>query len=98
MTLSTPRALLLACALLFNQLGGLIHGLSHYQHQEDQHHPHASCQLCAAYSILDSSVLGSPPTLPTCTHFAPIFLNVPVAVRHRHYFFYHSRAPPVDLV
>ena len=89
------RPVLLALALLFAQLGGLLHGLSHYH--EDQDRPHATCQLCAAYSVFDHATLGSAPLLLASTHFVPSPLPSPVGIGHRPYLAYHSRAPPADL-
>lgn len=87
--------MLLALALLFAQLGGLLHGLSHYH--EDQDRPHTACQWCAAYSVFDHATLGSAPLLSAGAHFVPSSVPSPVGVGHRPYLAYRSRAPPTDL-
>ena|ERR1035437_4848803 len=53
--------LLLVFALLFAQMGGLVHGISHAmaEQSQDQSLPHDKlCDLCAAYAQLGSA-LGS---------------------------------------
>ena len=50
---------LLVFALLFAQMGGLVHGISHAMAEHNQSLPHEKpCDLCETYAQL-SSALGS---------------------------------------
>lgn len=93
MPVRTLRLLLLAATLLFTQLGGLLHGLSHQT--QDQDRPHTPCQLCAAYAALDHATVGKTAPPPALQTFAP---PAPVAeagiAGHTHLAF-RARAPPV---
>lgn len=58
---SLPIRLLLIIALLFSQLGGLVHGISHAMAEQskstDQSLPHDKlCDLCAAYAQLGAAL------------------------------------------
>lgn len=56
---SLPIRLLLIFALLFSQMGGLVHGISHAITEQNQSLPHDKlCDLCEAYAQLGSA-LGS---------------------------------------
>ena len=56
---SLPIRLLLIFALLFSQMGGLFHGISHTLDEQSQSLPHDKlCDLCAAYAQLGTA-LGS---------------------------------------
>lgn len=60
----TYSYLLLVIALLFTQLGGLVHGISHTleQHKQDQTQAHEKlCDLCAAYAQVGNALSSSPP-------------------------------------
>jgi len=59
-----PARLLLVFALLFSQLGGLTHGISHAladpAQRSDQSLPHDKhCDLCAAYAQIGSAIGSS---------------------------------------
>lgn len=89
------RILLLAAGLLFGQLAGLAHGLSHVQ---DQERPHAPCQLCVAYAAFDHAVAATPTPLPVehvCARPADALVAAAVPLSSRHY---RARAPPPHLV
>jgi hypothetical protein len=47
--------LLLIFALLFAQLGGLTHGISHALAEPEQSLPH-HCDMCEAYAQIDSAI------------------------------------------
>lgn len=88
---------LLVLALLFTQLGGLMHGISHAlaEQSQEQSLPHdQSCELCAGYAQLGNA-LGSTPL-----HFAVIahsftFQAAPVpAWRDAAFSAFAARAPP----
>lgn len=92
MSLGHLRLLLLTAFLLFTQLGGLLHGLSHQG--DDKERPHAACQLCAAYSALDHGTLGqvAPPAFDRA--FIPAAPKVLSVTERPPRFAYRTRAPP----
>lgn len=93
MPVRTLRFLLLAATLLFTQLGGVLHGLSHQV--QDQDRPHTPCQLCAAYAALDHAAVGQAAPPPTTQTFAP---PAPAADAGRFSLTppsYRARAPPI---
>ncbi len=96
MRLSDFSRLLLILALLFAQMGGFAHAISHVvaDQSQDQSLPH-SCELCEAYTQIDTA-LGSPAVFFStpekksdrfAVHFASICPN-------REFIAYSPRAPP----
>lgn len=97
--MSRPLALrfLLVFALLFSQLGGLAHGITHTlaEQTQDQSLPHdQACELCAAYAQVGSP-LGSNAvhfdftTAPGATDQHPLLTPPPLTLAA-----FAARAPP----
>lgn len=95
MRLASLRLLLLTAALLLGQLGGLLHGLSHAQ--EDQERPHAPCQLCTAHAALDHAAAAPTPGLPVAATRPLPFARPASGIERAPAPPYRSRAPPVHL-
>ncbi len=95
MRLTGPRLLLLVCALLLTQLGGLLHGLSHKA--QDKERPHAACQLCAAYASFDHAVAGKSPPPPVQASLAPFALPAAAGMGRVSSLPYRARAPPLPV-
>ncbi len=90
--------LLLMIALLFTQLGGLVHGISHTleQHKQDQSHAHEKlCDLCAAYAQVGNA-LGSSPVVFAAGKLEVIFAASLIApVFPAALFAFSARGPPL---
>lgn len=98
--MNSSRLLLPLClvlAMLFTQLGGLTHGISHTlaEQSQDQSLPHDKhCELCAAYAQVGSA-LGSDSihfnfvSLPTENAF-----TLPITFRSAAFSAFAARAPP----
>ena len=93
---SLPIRLLLIFALLFSQMGGLVHGISHAMAEQDQSLPHDKlCDLCEAYAQLGSALgshavsLALPEQLTAlaCTSFDTLHTSTAFAA-------FSARAPP----
>lgn len=91
-----PLRLLLIFALLFSQMGGLFHGISHTLGEQSQSLPHDKlCDLCEAYAQLGAA-LGSHAASPvlleqhrdaTDSAFAALYSVIPFDA-------FSARAPP----
>jgi len=94
-----PRFLLIF-ALLFAQMGGIAHGISHTLtgHNSEQSLPHDQhCDLCGLYAQIGSA-LGSShaPFITTDTHHTP-YLALFAPPASATFFAYAARAPPYSL-
>lgn len=89
------RRVLLVLALLFGQLGGVVHGAGHH-HDPDKERPHV-CQLCAAYSAFEhappTTGFALPGASPRIVAVSPPRHGRAAATRPP----YLGRAPPVCL-
>lgn len=94
-----PRFLLIA-ALLFAQLGGLAHGISHSMDERANdstlsHDKH--CDLCELYAQIDSSVAATTLSFQVATQhnefYAPLLNGYSANPFHA----YTARAPPYTL-
>lgn len=89
--------LLLIFALLFAQLGGLAHGISHTlaeQQTQDQSLPHDQfCDLCAAYAQFGSAIGSSISFAGSDNHEAHHFNN-PGSYTSSTFVAFAARAPP----
>ncbi|MFA6921525.1 MAG: hypothetical protein WC216_06745 [Gallionella sp.] len=93
---SLPIRLLLIFALLFSQMGGLVHGISHAMAEQDQSLPHDKlCDLCEAYAQLGSA-LGSHAISFTPTEQRPDLVDASFDTLHTTAAFaaFSARAPP----
>lgn len=90
---------LLISALLFAQMGGLTHGISHLRsdQSQDQSVPH-NCDLCAAYAQLGNA-LDSHAILFSVAKQQSALLALPFDTFHPAAPFkaYASRAPPYSV-
>lgn len=93
--------LLLVCALLLTQLGGLTHSISHTlaEHTQDQSQPHDKlCDLCAVYEQIGSA-LGSSLISFTAVEQEIFFVAASFAVtRPSSFAAFAARAPPISQI
>ena len=92
--------LLLIFALLFAQMGGLAHGISHILAEQsqgsDQSLPHDKyCDQCAAYAQIGSAVGSSSISFAGSENFETLHSNNPVSYTSTNTFVaFAARAPP----
>jgi hypothetical protein len=91
--------LLLISALLFAQLGGLVHGISHtlteQSHGSDQSLPHDKhCDLCAAYAQISSAIGSSSISFASSENFETLHFNNPGSYTPNTFVAFAARAPP----
>ncbi|MFH0934488.1 MAG: hypothetical protein V1879_04725 [Pseudomonadota bacterium] len=90
-------SLFLAFALLFAQLGGLTHGISHTltEQTQDQSLPHdQQCELCAAYAQVGSAIGSSDVHFDLTASFAETHSDPVVAFQSFTFAAFAARAPP----
>lgn len=93
-----PR-LLLIFALLFAQLGGLTHGISHLlaeqQQNSDQSLPHYKhCDLCAAYAQISSAIGSNSINFTSSENHETLHLGDSSSYTSNTFVAYTARAPP----
>lgn len=91
-----PR-FLLVIALLFTQLGGLTHGISHTLEEQGSDHTlthEKHCDLCAAYAQLGSALNSPAIEFSPVANFTAPTLYTPVGFRSSVFIAYTARAPP----
>jgi hypothetical protein len=92
--------LLLIFALLFAQMGGFAHGISHILTEKsqgsDQSLPHDKyCDQCAAYGQIGSAVGSSSISFASSENFETLHSNSPVSYTSTNTFAaFAARAPP----
>lgn len=97
--------LLLICALLFAQLGGLTHGISHalsdrpdslgQSQGPDQSLPHDKhCDLCAAYAQIGSALAGTGIGFAGTENCEALHLNAAHSCTSVSFAAFAARAPP----
>jgi len=89
--------LLLILALLATQLGGLTHGIAHVlaDQTQDQSLPHnQSCELCAAYAQMGSSIPSSDLSFAIDPAVSSPFALPALTVLPRVFAAFAARAPP----
>jgi hypothetical protein len=91
--------LLLIFALLFAQLGGLVHGISHTLAEQsqgsDQSLPHDKhCDLCAAYAQISSAIGSSSISFASSKNFETLHFNNPASYTSNTFVAFAARAPP----
>ena len=91
--------LLLISALLFAQLGGLTHGISHsleeQQQNSDQSLPHHTlCDLCAAYAQVSSAIGSNGIVFASSENFEARHLNNFSSHPSDTFAAFAARAPP----
>lgn len=93
----TAIRLLLIFALLFNQLGGLTHGIAHTlaEKSQDQSLPHDKlCDLCAAYAQLGSALgIHIIPFVPVEQHAVFVIASF-TTLSSTEFTAFAARAPP----
>lgn len=93
-----PR-LLLIFALLFAQLGGLTHGISHLlaeqQQNSDQSLPHYKhCDLCAAYAQISSAIGSTSINFASSENFEAPYLGDSSSYISNTFVAFAARGPP----
>ena len=91
--------LLLIFALLFAQLGGLVHGISHTLAEQsqgsDQSLPHDKhCDLCAAYAQISSAIGSNSISFASSENFETLHFNNPASYTSTKFVAFAARAPP----
>lgn len=91
--------LLLVFALLFSQMGGLAHGISHIQtgksHESEHSLPHDQyCDQCAAYAQIGGAVGSSPVEFAGNEVFEAPYLNETSPFISLAFVAFAARAPP----
>lgn len=91
--------LLLIFALLFSQLGGLMHGISHTLTEQsqgsDQSLPHDKhCDLCAAYAQIGSAIGSSSISFASGENFETLHFNNHGTYTSNTFVAFAARAPP----
>lgn len=90
---------LLIFALLFAQLGGLVHGISHtlteQSQRSDQSLPHDKhCDLCTAYAQIGSAIGSSSISIASSENFETLHFNNPGSYASNTFVAFAARAPP----
>lgn len=91
-----PR-LLLIFALLFAQLGGYAHGLSHTLSGQNQEHSLAHekhCELCAEYAQLGGALASQIPSLAMPLQHGDLLVIAACPFHSSCFAAYPARAPP----
>jgi hypothetical protein len=94
-----PRFLLII-VLLFAQLGGLAHGISHSMdaHSSDSALSHDKhCDLCELYAQIDSSVGATALSFHAATQHNEFYAVLLNGYSTNHFHAYTARAPPYTL-
>ena len=96
---SLPARLLLIFALLFAQMGGLAHGISHViteQLQEsEQSLPHDKyCGQCEAYAQIGSAIGSNSISFASSDNFETLHLNNSASYTFNTFVAFAARAPP----
>jgi hypothetical protein len=91
--------LLLIFALLFAQMGGLAHGISHIitepSQRSDQSLPHDKyCNQCAAYGQIGSAIGSSNISIASSESFETLHFNEPASYTSTTFVAFAARAPP----
>jgi hypothetical protein len=97
--------LLLAFALLFAQMGGLTHGISHALANQskssgqspfpEQSLPHDKyCGQCAAYAQIGSAIGSSSISFASSENFETLHFNEPASYTSTTFVAFAARAPP----
>jgi hypothetical protein len=91
--------LLLIFALLFAQMGGLTHGISHILTEKsqgsDQSLPHDKyCDQCAAYGQIGSAIGSSSISFASSENFETLHFNEPASYTSTTFVAFAARAPP----
>ena len=94
--------LLLVFALLFAQMGGLAHGISHIlidkSPSSDQSLPHDKyCSQCAAYGQIGSAIGSSSISFACSEYFETLHFNEPVSYTSATFVAFAARAPPYSV-
>jgi hypothetical protein len=90
---------MLIFALLFAQLGGLVHGISHTLAEQtqnsDQSLPHNQhCDLCATYAQIGSAIGSSSIGFTGSENFDAQHFNNPCSYTSSTFVAFAARAPP----
>jgi hypothetical protein len=96
---SLPTRFLLIFALLFAQMGGLAHGISHIlaerTQNSDQSLPHDKyCGQCAAYGQIGGAIGSSGLSFADSENFEALHFNEPVSYTSSTFVAFAARAPP----
>jgi hypothetical protein len=91
--------LLLISTLLFAQMGGLAHGISHIVTEQsqgsDQSLPHDKyCDQCAAYGQIGSAIGSSSISFAGSENFETLHFNEPASYTSTTFVAFAARAPP----
>jgi len=91
--------LLLILALLFAQMGGLAHGISHIMtdlsHGSEHSLPHDKyCDQCAAYGQIGSAIGSSSISFASNDIFETLHFNEPASYTSITFVAFAARAPP----
>ena len=89
--------LLLTLALLFAQLGGLTHGISHTldEQSQDQSLPHDKhCDLCAVYAQIGSAIGSSSINFASSGNYETQYLRYSSSYISNTFVAFAARAPP----
>jgi len=91
--------LLLVLVMLFAQMGGLTHGVSHILSEKsqspDQSLPHDKyCDQCAAYAQIGSAIGSSSSSFTGSENFETLHFNNPVSYTSKTFVAFAARAPP----
>lgn len=97
MSRSLFSRLLLVCALLFAQMGGVVHGIAHAleQHTPDHALSHDKhCELCEVYAQIGSAIGSSAPPLPATASLETSHFTVAATPVGGVLIAHPARAPP----
>ena len=90
--------LLLIFALLFAQMGGLAHGITHIlgqSHASDHSLAHDKyCNQCAAYGQIGSAIGSSSISFASSEYFETLHFNEPASYTSVTFVAFAARAPP----
>jgi hypothetical protein len=91
--------LLLIFALLFAQMGGLAHGISHIltdrSQRSDQSLPHDKyCNQCAAYGQIGGLIGSSNISIASSENFETLHFSEPASYTSTTFVAFAARAPP----
>lgn len=93
--------LLLIIALLFAQLGGLVHGISHTLNEQqgyDQSLPHDKhCDLCDAFAQISSAIGSSSINFTGSENFESLHFNHSGSFTSNTFVAFAARAPPYSV-
>ena len=94
--------LLIICSLLFAQVGGLAHGISHVLDERsqsgDQSAPHEKhCDLCDAYAQIASGIGSSIVNFDSGKNPETLHFNYPGSYVSNTFVAFAARAPPYSV-